>query len=146
MKEYLEAAQSRLDSDGEVAPIKVKIERSHFDWLTYRQVKGMTADEILEAWSEDTDDKEEQHYRRGLTAQGVNKAINEAATLAAHLVKSDAARHIRNEGTEKATRRISYWSCFCSAYHALRCPWLVAVTGILVFEMRPKPGCGSPIL
>ena len=82
LKEYLEAAHSRLDSDGEVAPIKVKIERSHFDWLAYRQIKGMTADEILEAWSEDTDDEEEQHYRRGLTAQGVNKAINEAATLA----------------------------------------------------------------
>jgi hypothetical protein len=82
LKDYLEDAQSKLDADLDVTPIRVKIERAHFDWLAYRQVRGMTADEILEVWSEETDDEEKQHRRRELTPQAVNKAIKQAASLA----------------------------------------------------------------
>lgn len=81
LKEYLEDAQSKLNANVEVAPIRVKIERSHFDWLVYRQVKGMTADEILAVWFQRTGDEAKQHRRQDLSAQGVNKAIKEAARL-----------------------------------------------------------------
>ena len=81
LKEYLEDAKSKLNANVEVAPIRVKIESAHFDWLVYRQVKGLTADEILEVWSQRTDDEAKQHHRQKLSAQGVNKAIKEAARL-----------------------------------------------------------------
>jgi uncharacterized protein (DUF1810 family) len=81
LKEYLEDAQSKLNANIDVGPIRVKIERAHFDWLVYRQVNGMTADEILKVWSQRTDDEAKQHRRHDLSAQGVNKAIKEAARL-----------------------------------------------------------------
>lgn len=81
LKEYLEHAQSKLDINGDVTPIRAKVERAHFDWLVYRQVKGMTADAILEVWSQRTDGDAKQHRRQDLSAQSVNKAIKEAARL-----------------------------------------------------------------